>query len=157
MSPKTRSWRACEIWFGRDVCKEKLGLELVSRRSQAQCVDLESSSSGTVKRVIQACAVVQANISGLCVPGGLGMQMCSHGYMGNFSSLRILAAPNSLVAFSQKGIGLFSILGVPQNRDSRDGLWAWVPGISRQVLVFGTRGVPGLQCGILVVHLRGHI
>ena len=66
-------------------------------------------------------AVVQAIISGLCVPDGLGMQMCSHGYMGNFSSLRILAAPNSLVAFSWKGIGLFSTLVVPQNRDSRDG------------------------------------
>ena len=74
--------------------------------------------------------------------------------MGDFSSLRILAAPYSLVAFSGKIRVLFSILEVPQNRHFRYGFYVLAPGKSHQGLEFGVRGVPGLQCRNLVVELR---
>ena len=74
--------------------------------------------------------------------------------MGVFSSLWILVALHSLVAFSGKGRVMFSTLWVPQNRDSRDGLWFMASGTSQQVLGFGLRGILGLQCGFMVVQQR---
>ena len=96
-------------------------------------------------------SVAQPFLLALSVQDGLGMQVWSHESMGDFSHLRIVPAPHTLVACSRKGRVPFCILGVPNNSDTRDGLWVWAPRNSHQKLEFGPRGIPGLQCGILVV------
>ena len=121
VAPETPSWRACKPWFWERSLQSQTRIRL-------SCEVIVGPMHRPGGQIVRNCksrtskALALAFVSGLCVHDSLGMQVCSNVSMRVFSSLRILEAPNSMVAFSFEWKSAVFNLRCSPKRDSREGL-----------------------------------